>query len=333
MAGTHRPSSAAKPQLSQPCNSPPRRESNGNPANLTRSCPSGGSTAASEGPRLRAAWRSPAAAVAAVAVMWLTGYMLGQSYPRSVLLRPVDTEAGSLGVVPGTGSGSQATLGPAAIPPGKLPDSDSVRALLLLGAPLRVSARAGTPPSGLASLVSIYDHRQRGIILLGPDRDDLVFLCPTRSASLTFDQPALRVPDALEGVRRGDTLRVEVWRRNDGYCLSTAHSTTCGLGFQVDSGWSVLLPAEWFPDWLDSLLDFAWLALMGFPAGLWARGALNVALTGSLVTAGICLVPVRTILLPWGPFEFVAAGLGFAVGLGLVRWVSASPGDASGDES
>src|SRR5574341_727918 len=73
--------------------------------------------------------------------------------------------------------------------------------------------RLPLPPHQLADSATVRR------LLLGPDRADLVFRYRTRAASLRLDEPDLRLLGAMRGLRRGDTVAVELRRRRDGWCL------------------------------------------------------------------------------------------------------------------
>ena len=69
-----------------------------------------------------------------------------------------------------------------------------------------VHAIAGPPVTALGSLFSIADHRQRRILLIGPDRDDLVLQVRPRAADVLLDHPSRRLRGAMDAVHPGDTI-------------------------------------------------------------------------------------------------------------------------------
>lgn len=264
-------------------------------------------------------WRLCASAgVAALSVLGLTAYALQPSLPRAVYYGQWTPQLGHLEWY--QGRVLEAVLGPLEIRSGRLSDSDSVRSLIRAGAPWRVEAVAGPPVPALASLVSVYDVREREIVLIGPARDDLVFRSRTRAASLRLDQPDLRLVGGVRGVSAGDTLTVEARRAGEGLCLSVGAANDCGLGFSLGHGWALLLYVESLPSVLKKLLNPAWLAVLVFPVAFWAPGRRAAALSAVALLAGLALIPHVGGLLATPPLDYLGASIGLASGLGL-RWV------------
>jgi hypothetical protein len=188
-----------------------------------------------------------------------------------------------------------AKLGDLDIPPSRLPNSAIVREQLLAGSALRVLAVAGPAVRSLAPLFSIYDDRQREIMLLGFDRKDLVFRYRTRAAAWRLDQPDMRVRNAATSVAPGDTLAVVLLRRGTEYCIDWNGVDRCRFGFTAGRGWALLYYAESFPAWLTRLLDAIWVAGLLIPVGsctavrpaLWIGGALLATLGAAPAVAGL----------------------------------------------
>jgi hypothetical protein len=207
----------------------------------------------------------------------------------------------------------------------QIDQQELVRGLLAVGAPIRVDAVAGPAPSRLAPLFSIYDHRRIEILLVGPDRETLVYRYRTRGTALRLDQPDLRAPGALNGVRSGDTLLVEVTRdpeHRGAVCLAVNRDQRCGLGFDGTRGWSVLYSVESFPPWVQALLDLAWSALLLIPLGLVARRRWETLLAVAVAVAGLALVPAAVGLLPTGARGYLGGLLGMvwgSLGAGRLR--------------
>ncbi len=267
-------------------------------------------------PKARDATRlSLAATIAAVGLFAATGLLLEPSLPHSTYYGQWTPNLGHLEWY--RGRVLRATLGPLEIIKRRLPDSESVRSTLLAGAPLRVRGVAGPPIPALGPLLSIYDDRHREIILLGPDRDDLVFRYRTRATSLRLDAPDLRVIGAMQSLAPGDTMQVGVWRDPQGYCLAVNGTRSCGLGFSVGSGWALLLYPEHLPAWLKTLLNVAWVAGLLFPLGFWARGRSGWALAAVALLAGLVVVPAVTGLRPTPPGEYVGGVVGLLLGVSL----------------
>ena len=212
------------------------------------------------------------------------------------------------------GQVSDVWVGGITLPDGRMENSDTVRRLLLEGAPLKVRATAGPEVTALASLVSVYDEAQREIVLLGPDRQDLVFRYRTQSTAWRLDQPDLRVRGALALVAPGETLVVTVWREPTGYCLECNGASTCHLGFTAGRGWSIVFYPEHLPGWLMRLLDVGWLVGLWFQVGLCARRRPALWAVGSLL-AGLALAPALTGVLATPVPEWLGGVAGALAGI------------------
>ena len=269
----------------------------------------------------RSAVLSLAAAISAAAVFTLTGYLLTPALPRSTYHGQWTPNITGLEWYRGHVLG--VTLGSSPLPPKRLSNSDSVRNLLLDGASLDVLAIAGPRIPRLGSLFSIYDDAHRQIILLGPDRDDLVFRYRTRASVLRLDQPRLRSRGLMLGVSPGDTLRIRVWRDRH-YCIEFIDVRACPLGFTIGSGWGFLLYVDAFPRWLTKLLDVTWVAGLLVPFGYWARPR-GAALTGgALVLTALAVGPSIGNLLPTPWLEWLGAISGASLGHALRKFMRAS---------
>jgi VanZ family protein len=272
----------------------------------------------------RAARLSLVAGLAAAAVFVGTAFLLAPALPRSTYWGQWTPRLESL--EPYDGEVLDARIGPLYLPSFRIPESDSARSLLLRGAPLAILALAGPAPPGLASLVSIADDRNRQILLLGPDWDDLVFIYRMRAGALTLSQPTIRLGGWLGGVVPGDTLRVAVRRTGNAFCIELNGRRACRLGFTAGRGWAVINNLEVFPWLRTGPLDALWVALLGAPFGLWARRHPASVVGGLAALVALIATPAATgILLPT-PWHEVAgwlagAAAGSVVGRGPGRRV------------
>ena len=265
--------------------------------------PTGAATLASAG-----AATLPALVIAA------TGLLLRPALPHSIYYGQWTPNLGHLEWY--RGYVLAARLGTVELPPRRLTNSDTVRALLLAGAPLRVAATAGPEVPALASLVSVYDEYQREIFLLGPDRHDLVVRYRTRATAWRLDQPDLRISDALTPIRSGDTLTITLWRQAAGYCVLLNDVRTCRLNFSAGHGWAMLLYPESFPAWLRWLLNAGWLGGLLLPVGYCARSRRVLWIGGALLVS-LGVMPPLVGLLPTSLAEWLGGLTGAAVGTRL----------------
>lgn len=264
-------------------------------------------------PPRRAAGLLAAAVALPLAVVLAGGWLLAPALPRSVYYGQWTADLGYLEWY--RGRVAAAWVGDVPVPSWRMErESPRLRALLLEGAPIRVAGTAGPPPPSLAPVFSIYDDRQREVVLAGIDGEDAVFRFRTRSTALRMDQPDLRVPGAFRGVRPGDRLRLAVARRGRGYCVEGNTAAACSLGFTVADTWSVLVFPSSLPAAGRRMVGLLWMAGLFFFAGLWLRGRRQALAAGTAVCLGLLAVPLATTLLPTPPAELLAALAGTGAG-------------------
>ncbi len=267
-------------------------------------------------PEARAPWLSIAWGFGTAVVFVATAYLLAPSFPRTLYWGQWIPRLEGLELY--DGKVLEASVGDLPLPPLRLPYSDSVRTLLLAGAPLEISAIAGPAPPGLASIVSIADSANEQILLVGPDWDDLIFLHRTFANNVGLTHPSMRLGEWLLGVAPGDTLRITVQRRRELFCVTLNNRTKC-QGFTVGEGWSVIHSLEFF-SWLPRKpVSAIWLGVLMIPFGLWARRRHVASLIGGLApVAALAATPALTgLLVPTPVYQWVALFVGMAVG-GLV---------------
>jgi len=259
-------------------------------------------------------------AALALGAIGATGLLLRPTFPGSAYYGQWTANLGHLEWY--RGRVRRAVLGEVALPSRRLADSRRVRELLLAGVRLDVHAVAGPWAPGLAPLFSIFDDRQREIVLLGPDRDDLVLRYRTRATAWALDQPDLRLRGAFAHVSAGDTLHVAAWRESRGYCLAVNEARACGLGFTAGRAWGILLYAERFPAWLKSALDVGWLAGLLTLVGLAGMPRSALMAGGATIAIGLGLVAPATGLLLTPLTGWLGAGVGLVLGVGVRAFLS-----------
>lgn len=267
-----------------------------------------------------AARLSVAAAVTAVGAFGLTGWLLRPALPVSAFRAWYTADRPDLEFYHGRVLST--TLGAVPFGTADVPNPGEVRQLLLSGAPLRILAVAGPRVRALGPLFVIENRWGDEVFLLGPDRDDLVLRYRTRATALRLDQPDLRLRGAFAGVAAGDTLRIEVWREHDAYCLAVNRARACRLGFTLGSGWAILLYPRHFPPWLQQLLSIGWVAGIALPVGFWARRRWESGVAWVVLGSGLALVPLFTNLIPTPAGHWVGVGAGALSGVALGPLVS-----------
>lgn len=196
----------------------------------------------------------------------------------------------------------------------RLRNTPEVRAALLRGTPLEVVAVTGEAPTRLAPIFSIFDDRQREIVLLGQTGDELAFHLRTRLAALRLRGPSLAAEHAVPRTG-GDTLRVSGrfergvmsldWSLNGG---PARHES---LRLSPSWGWSFVLPYDHaFGPWTP-FLTMLWVGGLLLPVGYWAGRA---GWGRRALPAGVLLLGLGLAAAPWAVGIPLAAGTEWAAG-------------------
>jgi hypothetical protein len=220
---------------------------------------------------------------------------------------------------PYTGHLLEASLDGMRLPYGELADSRAAGERLGGDFTLRVVAEAGDPPGGLAALLLVTDLAQREILLLGPDRADLVLRFRSRGDWVGLEGARIQVPDALRGIAVGQRIHLEVARKGGDLCLKVGGREHCGLGLTLGDGWSLLTPDL---PWLvrnRQLLGPLWLGMLLLPLGYWSRPSGSIAAAWAAVTAAMLLAPAATGLLATPLSQAVGAAAGVMAGAAVGR--------------
>jgi len=262
---------------------------------------------------------SRCAAFSATALCFLTGVLLAPAFPDALYYGMWTPDLGHLERY--RGRVQDATINALHVTDGPMADSRLVRELLdsTGGFSLQVHALAGPRLPALGPLFAIFDGRQREIILLGPDRDDLVFRFRTRAAAVRLDQPDIRLENAMRHITTGDVIDLSVRRegKGRGFRITVNGWSDSRRGFSVGSGWALLLYPEVLPRWLRTLLSAVWVGGLSLPAGFWMRTRGDALFAGALLLAGLIGAPALTPLLPTPAYQWAAAALGVLAGTGF----------------
>ena len=237
--------------------------------------------------RRRSALRGVTAAAASLAVIAATGLLQYPSFPETPYYGQWTANLGQYEWY--RGKVVSAEMGGMPLPSWRLADTRAARELLRAGAALHVRAVAGPRPERLAPLFSIYDSERREVLLVGPDRDDLVLHVRSRAVDLLLRPTELRWRGALAGVAPGDTLAVSVRHETSGYCLGANGHERCRLAFTAGQAWGLLQSYPGLAPAAQTLLACLTMFLLGIPVGLvttrrgWGWAGLVVALAGAAV--------------------------------------------------
>lgn len=222
--------------------------------------------------------------VAALTIAWLTMLALQPSYPPSVYYGAWTPDLGHLEWY--RGRVLAAHIGGLSVSPGRAAHSDSWRMRLQARDPIVVRATAGPPVSDLGALFGIFDDAQREIMLVGPDRNDLVYRFRSWGSALGLDARAYRARALLRDIRAGDSLRVVVTHQDGDVCFSVNARRACVSSPGPEAGWSLLYSGDHLPVWLVAVLNAAWLAALAVPVGFWTPGTRTLAALGATLVLG-----------------------------------------------
>jgi hypothetical protein len=256
-----------------------------------------------------------------VLVQGFTGWALQPTLPRSVYYGQWAPVLGQF--EPFTGTVVSARLNRMPLPGTRLLSSGAVReALLAPQSVLEVRALTGTPTADLAPIFSVFDDRQREIVLLGQNGTDVVYRLRTRSNALGLRSPALRLTGVLP-IELGARVELRARYTPGRYHLEAEigdKSFSQNLVLSVSSGWTFFLPFDhaFGPEmlWLTTL----WIAGLLFPVGYYA--ARSQAINGRtaavtlviLLSIGMAIIPALSHLELLHPIEWIAGIAGAVIG-------------------
>lgn len=206
-----------------------------------------------------------------------------------------------------------AAIGGHPVPSRRIERREPIRRALERGDSVVVEMTAGPPPPGVAPIFSIFDDRQREILLIGADGTDLVLRIRRQAADARLDAPSTRIPGALD-VRSGEPLVLTVRRHDRAWCASTDTESRCVRDAGLSDAWTLLLETETFPNGAKRAVGAFVLALLAWPLGFLARTRVAAAAQGLVLLAMLALLP-RLTGTGDTPLEAIATGL-LAVALG-----------------
>lgn len=270
------------------------------------------------------------AIAAAGAAGWLliqgfTGFALQRVLPRSVYYGQWAPSLGQFEQF--TGRVVSVRLDSTPLPGTRLTDSEGIReSLLARHSVLEVRALSGEPTIDVAPIFSIFDDRQREIVLVGQDGQDLIYRVRTRTSPLGLRSPALRLGNALPP---DAGVRVELRARyTPGHYHLEAEiggtSYSRDLALSTSWGWTFLLPFDHAFGAEMPWLTILWVGGLLLPAGYYAgRSRLGGRQAGValmlLLATGLVVIPALASFAIVHPLEWMAGVLGPVVGFRLGR--------------
>jgi hypothetical protein len=239
--------------------------------------------------RRRSASRAAAAAALALGVVAGAVWILRPRFPPTVYWGQWTPRLGQFAWY--GGRVLEADVGGTALPDGRLADSRAVRGKLAAGEPLHLKALAGARTRRLAPIFSIADDRERGVVLIGADGDDLVLKVSSRAADLGLHEPELRWRRALAGVAPLDTVAVVVGRGAGGYCVALNGRERCGLAYPTGEIWALAQPLPKLWGCARGALGSLFLGVLGVSFGLLAPRRASGGVLAALLVAGAVVLP------------------------------------------
>jgi hypothetical protein len=190
---------------------------------------------------------------------------------------------------------------------------------------INVAARSGVPTERTAPIFSIFDDRQREILLVGARGRDLVFHLRTRLDGLRLRSPSILLSGAIPDMP-DQSLAIRAGYNASRYRLEASDAaTTLAREVPVSAswGWSFVLPFEYGFGSGARWLTMLWLGGFWLPLGYWAarsqRGTALVwwALFTATLLIGLAGIPSVFGLKIGAMSEWVAATFGAMVGWAL----------------
>jgi VanZ family protein len=262
-------------------------------------------------------WRARAAiaaAAGAIGVVLLTGFVATPVFPRTKWFGQWTPQFGGMAYY--DGRVLDARIGGRFVPSTALVDSDAVRASWIRGEPLVVTATASPPTADLSTVFSIADEYQRFMLLLGVDGPDLSFVLGRRATDARLVEPVIRIPNALLGVRPGDTLVLEARLAGRSVCLGRRPNLRCDLGLTPGTGWQFLVRVDAVRRHT-AILDAIWIGALLLPAAFWFESTWMALIVAVAVCAA---APAAVGLRQSPPSEWAGALAGVAAGRILEAW-------------
>jgi hypothetical protein len=210
------------------------------------------------------------------------------------------------------------SVGDLHLSPGTVFDSSELRMQLLEGAPLRVHAQAARHPVARPlPLLRLIDNDHEEILFFSADRKDLRFWVRTRAVRVGLNSPDIVFRRVMRDLSPGEPFAVALWWDRERPCVDVNGSVTCETGFTIGTGWTLLCASQHLPTWLQTILNWFWIAAIVWPIGFWIRGRVETAMAGAFLVMSIWVLPGVAGLAPTPPVEIGMIIVGFLIGVAL----------------
>lgn len=266
--------------------------------------------------------------IAILVGLFATAYLSAPAAPEGDLYGQYTPDLGGFATYDGVVASAE--VGGVAVPAGRTPNPEPLRAALRDGAPVRVHFDAGSPRLEWAPLFAIFSADRALGVFTAVRGADLFVRRRSRGTALRFQSPAVIYPNALVGLSPGEAALVEVADRADTGCIRVGARQACGYGTTPLEGWRFLIGGPSLSPMSGRVLSILWLgvpllALVAAPGSPRARWV------------GFGVVLLATALLPrlsplasaaWVDVGLVAL-VGWIGGVGVARLKRFSAGDGA----
>jgi hypothetical protein len=281
-----------------------------------------------------------------LAIQAVSAFGFSPALTRSEYYGQIAPRLGNL--EPFRGSVVRASIADVIVPDTRFPDSQRIRELLLRGAAVTTTVVPAGPTRDIAPIVRVADAREREIVLLAQNAEDLVFGVRTGAAVLRLRPPFFAVAGVFPAVSPGNTGlttdTLTVGTRYSAREVSVNTQTMRGsyerrIPITASLGWTMLLPFQWFIEGTSTefVLSTIWIACLLLPLGYWGAGMTRLArgrdATGIRMTAapialvllyvGLVVVPHAFEVTAAPPSDWLAALTGILLGSALAPRVFA----------
>jgi VanZ family protein len=268
-----------------------------------------------------------------LAIQTVSAFGFAPAFPKSEYYGEIAPRLGGFEQFPGVVV--RASIADVPLPDARFSDSRKVRELLLHGASVATTIVSQGPTSDLAPIVRVADAREREIVLLAQNADNLVFGVRTGAAVLRLRPPFFALRGALPAVRPAEngatmaTLMVSARYSTREVLLNTQTSASHDRRIPITAslGWTLLWPFQWFIEGTgtERVLSALWVACLLLPVGYWAG---HVVRSSRASSNRMIAVPVVLLLLYVG---LVAVPEAFGVNPAPIRdWLAAFTGTLVG---
>lgn len=154
--------------------------------------------------------------------------------------------------------------------------------------------------------------------------DEVLFRYHSRANALGLDQPEHWVSGMLDGSASEETAPV-LMSRDRGRWHITIGRNRATVGPTIGQGWTLLAYPDAIGRRWGSVLNAAWMVVICFPIGFWARGRLRL-IAAIVVVVMVAFVPVITGVVATSLFEWAGAAMGFVAGALLGKIIAPAVG-------